>query len=79
MKEIRDDVVLHKTYTTIAGDMWDQISFDQLGSEAYRNAIMELNPEHAGKYVFPAGIELRLPEAQPEIDAGLPPWKRSQT
>lgn len=78
MKETDSGAVLHKTYTTVAGDMWDQISFDQLGSEAYRNAIMELNPAHVGKYVFSAGVELKLPEAQPDVDAGLPPWKRSQ-
>lgn len=65
----------HKTYTTVSGDMWDQIAYDQLGDEAYRSKLMELNPEHVETYVFSAGIVLRLPEPEPETGIGLPPWK----
>lgn len=36
---------MSKTYTTIQGDMWDSIAFSQLGSEAYTDRLMNLNPQ----------------------------------
>ena len=53
---------MSKTYTTIQGDMWDSIAFSQLGSEAYTDRLMNLNPQYLGYYTFPAGIVLKLPD-----------------
>ena len=53
---------MSNTYTTIQGDMWDSIAFSQLGSEAYTDRLMNLNPQHLGYYTFPAGIVLKLPD-----------------
>ena len=54
---------MSKTYTTIQGDMWDSIAFSQLGSEAYTDRLMNLNPQYLGYYTEDVG------------DA-LPPWKQ---
>ena len=51
---------MSKTYTTIQGDMWDSIAFSQLGSEAYTDRLMNLNPQYLGYYTFPAGIVLKM-------------------
>ena len=36
---------MSKTYTTIQGAMWDSIAFSQLGSAAYTDRLMNLNPQ----------------------------------
>lgn len=64
------------TYTTIQGDMWDSISFSQLGSVSYTDALMRLNPQYLGYYTFPAGIVLKLPDATEAVNDTLPPWKQ---
>lgn len=67
---------MSKTYTTIQGDMWDSIAFSQLGSVAYTDKLMNLNPQHLGYYTFPAGIVLKLPAPVEEVNATMPPWKQ---
>ena len=67
---------MSKTYTTIQGDMWDSIAFSQLGSVAYTDKLMNLNPQHLGYYTFPAGIVLNLPDPVEEVNATMPPWKQ---
>ena len=68
-----------KTYTTKAGDMWDGIAFEQLGSENAMGKLMEANQEYLDLYIFPAGVVLNLPEITEPVSASLPPWKRSAT
>lgn len=67
---------MSKTYTTIQGDMWDSIAFSQLGSEAYTDRLMNLNPQYLGYYTFPAGIVLKLPDPAEDVGDALPPWKQ---
>ena len=64
------------TYTTKQGDMWDLIAYTQLGGVEHTGRLIDLNRRHLGFYIFPAGIELILPETGPEVPGGLPPWKR---
>ena len=64
-----------KTYTTVQGDMWDSIAYRQLGSEAYTDKLIALNPEYRMLYTFP-GVVLTLPEAERKTVNSLPPWKR---
>ncbi len=68
-----------KTYTTVQGDMWDSIAYHQLGSEAYADKLIALNPKYRMLYTFPAGIVLTLPEAERKTANSLPPWKRRST
>lgn len=67
---------MSKTYTTVQGDMWDSISFSQLGSVSYTDKLMNLNPQYLGYYTFPAGIVLTLPDATEDVNDALPPWKQ---
>lgn len=67
---------MSKTYTTISGDMWDKIAYEQMGSELYTDTLIKANKTHAAVFVFPAGVVLTIPELEDEVDLELPPWKR---
>lgn len=63
-------------YTTKSGDMWDQIAYEYMGSSLYTDILMKANPEHLEHYIFPAGIELEIPDTGEEEPETLPLWKR---
>lgn len=65
-------------YVTVQGDKWDLIAHQQLGSTRHMNKLMAANPECLDYYIFPAGIELQLPQIEPEQTAlsSLPPWRQ---
>jgi phage tail protein X len=67
------------TIKTIQGDTWDKISLRVFGSENFLNKLIESNPEHRKKFIFPSGVVLNVPEVDTEsalINESLPPWKR---
>lgn len=65
-----------RKYTTVQGDMWDKIAFDQLGSENFTDKLISANPEHRDAYVFPCGIVLDIPDIDTTTrDNSVPPWK----
>ena len=64
-------------YVTKQGDMWDAISYSQLGSVKYTDALMNANREYLGVFVFSFGIELILPDVSTTVtESDMPPWKR---
>ncbi|MCI9418377.1 MAG: phage tail protein [Eubacterium sp.] len=65
-----------KTYTTISGDMWDQIAYAQMGSVLYMDKLIKANADYAAMFVFPAGVALTIPEVEEKRSMELPPWKR---
>lgn len=65
-----------RTYTTVQGDMWDSIAYNQLGSVAHTDKLMNLNMAYRGYYIFPAGITLSLPNIADDNPNQLPPWKQ---
>lgn len=65
-----------KTYKTIAGDMWDKIAFEQMGSTMYLDKLIQANVKHAATFIFPAGVVLTIPAVEDEPNMELPPWKR---
>lgn len=65
-----------KTYRTIAGDMWDSIAYKTLGDCKLMHLIIKANMEHSETFIFPAGIEIKIPEVEIEKKFTLPPWKR---
>lgn len=67
---------MNATYTTVQGDMWDSIAYQQLGDVAYMDALMRANLQYHTYYIFPAGIVLNLPVIPDEIGNDLPPWKQ---
>lgn len=65
-----------KTYTTISGDMWDKIAYEQMGSVLYTDELMKANVKYAALVVFPAGVVLTIPAVEDKENMELPPWKR---
>ncbi len=66
-------------YTTVSGDMWDSISYKLWGTYAYTGNLMSANPQYlADNFIFPAGIELVVPEitTADSMLENLPPWRR---
>lgn len=49
-------------YRTIQGDTWDRIARRFYGDERYLDLLMEGNPECLEYLIFPAGVELLVPE-----------------
>lgn len=67
---------MRNTYTTISGDMWDKIAYEQMGSVLHTDKLIRANAEYAELFVLPAGIALAIPEVEDEANMELPPWKR---
>lgn len=65
-----------KTYRTIAGDMWDLSSFKIYGTCNRVEDLINANRDKIEYFVFPAGIELRVPDINTTKKANLPPWRR---
>ena len=64
------------TYKTRAGQMWDEVAFEQLGDCRYVSNLMDANRDKLEYFVFPAGVELVLPEISTETVTTnlLPAW-----
>ena len=64
-------------YKTISGDTWDWIAFKELGSGNYTEILINANRNHIDKFIFPAGVELIIPDVETEQKKiPLPPWHR---
>ena len=63
-------------YITISGDTWDIVAYKVYGNEMYMDMLIKANIEHKDTYIFPAGVELTLPEIDLEVSETLPPWKQ---
>lgn len=63
-------------YTTTQGDAWDSIVYRLWGEERHMNRLIAANPDHADTLIFPAGVELCVPEqpASHSKTKELPPW-----
>lgn len=73
---MKGELNMIKTYRTIAGDMWDSIAFKTLGDCYLMDKLIKANMQHSEIFIFPAGIELQVPEVEVEKKYTLPPWKR---
>lgn len=67
---------MSKSYTTVAGDTWDMVSYKMFGNEMHKNAILEENMSYRETVIFPAGVTLTIPDIEPKLSEELPPWKR---
>lgn len=66
-----------KTYITMQGDLWDAIAFREMGSASLTSALMRANLQYVDTYIFPAGVELAIPDAEEQGGGSLPPWKEA--
>ena len=66
-----------RKYKTVSGDAWDLIAFREYsgyGGEKLTSELIAANTEHIDTVIFPAGIELVIPEANVPMSKSLPPW-----
>ena len=66
-----------KTYTTIQGDMWDSIAYSQFGSSTLADKLMNANQKYVGYFIFPAGIQILIPDLDRAKEVQNPPWRDS--
>ena len=67
-----------RKYKTIQGDTWDGIAYQNfggLGREKLTSELISANPEYINLVIFPAGIELIIPDIDIPVVNSLPPWK----
>ncbi len=69
------------TYTTAAGDTWDQIALKLYGAVKYTEYLMSNNQDPAllATVIFDAGIVLSTPVLPviTQVSPGTPPWRTS--
>lgn len=63
------------TYTTRQSDMWDSIAYLQMGGVKHTDRLMNANPGYLDYFIFPAGVELVIPEVSNTVTGSLPPWR----
>lgn len=65
-----------KKYRTVSGDLWDLISYQQMGDCRHVEKLINANRDKVSTFVFKAGVELNIPEVVTTQVASLPPWRR---
>ncbi len=65
-----------KTYTTMAGDLWDFIAYREMGSCKYMDKLIDANRQYVDTAVFSAGTVLTIPDVEAATTTTLPPWRR---
>ena len=66
-----------RIYKTVQGDTWDYIAYkvySDLGGEKLCDKLISANTKYINYVIFPAGIELIVPDVEiPKVNT-LPPW-----
>lgn len=65
-----------RTYTTAAGEAWDQIALAVYGDTARMTELLAANPTLRTVVLFDAGVRVTCPAVSAPVAATLPPWKR---
>ena len=65
-----------KIYRTKAGDLWDMIAHQQLGSCKWTERLIDANRNQIETFIFKAGVELIIPDVETKTASKLPPWRR---
>lgn len=67
-----------RTYTTIQGDTFEKIAWNELGDSGSMGDIIKANRQYMYVAVFEAGVELVIPEIEkaPVTLENTPPWRR---
>ena len=64
-------------YITTQGDMWDTISLRVYGTEKLMHVLIEANHRYRNISIFPANIELAVPDVSLRENVTFPPWRVS--
>lgn len=71
---------MKKVYITNSGQTWDQIALELYGDEHYCEKIMDENLDKLEYLIFPAGVELKLPEdetfREENYSENYPEWRK---
>jgi phage tail protein X len=62
-----------QVYTTVSGDTWDNIAYKTTSNGCNMDLLIAENPQYSDTFVFPAGVQLTIPEIE-ETSSTLPPW-----
>ena len=65
-----------KKYRTVSGDLWDLISYQQMGDCNHMEKLINANRDKISTFIFKAGVKLNIPEVVNTKVAQLPPWRR---
>lgn len=49
-------------YTTVQGDTWDRIAYDQLDDHLLMDQLLQANLPLIDTAIFPAGVEITIPD-----------------
>lgn len=63
-----------KTYTTVSGDTFDKIAYEQLGSEYLFPLLLAENQKYRDVLMFSAGIVLNIPDVVLDDYDNIPEW-----
>lgn len=64
-----------RTYTTTAGEAWDQVALAVYGDTARMTELLAANPTLRTVVLFDAGVRVVCPELATPVSPTLPPWK----
>lgn len=67
---------MNAVYKTIQGDTWDMIAKRVYGDEKRMDLLMANNFPLLEYFIFPAGVEVRVPELPQEEPENLPAWRK---
>jgi len=63
-------------HITSQGEAWDQIAKARLGHETMAHHLMDANPAHRHVVIFPANVELIVPDVEQPTQEEPPPWQQ---
>lgn len=63
-----------RTYTTVSGDTWDLIAYQQMGNERYMKDLIEANLPLSEVLRFDAGTQVTIPDLPASSSDTLPFW-----
>ena len=64
---------------TRSGDTWDSVAYRIWGKgadQAFMSDLIDANPLYVEVTVFPANIEITVPDVEDKTAVTLPPWRR---
>ena len=65
---------MSRIYTTISGDTWDLIAYQQMGDEKYMKNLLAANLPLSEVLRFDAGTKVIIPDLTVETSDNLPFW-----
>lgn len=70
---------MSKIHRTIDGDTFDALALWYYDDEKLASEIIQANPDYCDTLIFPAGVELTIPDVVAvTIPETLPPWRRDE-